>query len=159
MNVFINGEWVGEDIAQMEVTNPANGEVIDRVPKGGKKEAALAVDAAEQALEPWAALSAYERSERLEAWHQLIQENTEELAQTMTKEQGKSIKEARGEIGYANSFIKWYAEEGKRNYGDTIPATTPDKRMFVIKQPVGVVAAITPWNFPAAMITRKVAPA
>ncbi len=159
MNLYINGKWTGDKLDTFEVTNPATGEVVDTVPKGGKNEAEAAATAAHEALPGWSALSAYERSEKLEAWHRLIEEHTEELAQTMTKEQGKSIKESRGEIGYANSFIKWYAEEGKRAYGETIPPVSADKRMYVIKQPVGVVAAITPWNFPAAMITRKVAPA
>ncbi|WP_078390762.1 NAD-dependent succinate-semialdehyde dehydrogenase [Shouchella patagoniensis] len=159
MNLYINGKWIGDKLDRFEVTNPATGEVVDTVPKGGKSDAEVAVTAAQEALPGWSALSAYERSEKLEAWFRLIEEHTEELAQTMTKEQGKSINESRGEIGYANSFIKWYAEEGKRAYGETIPAASANKRMYVIKQPVGVVAAITPWNFPAAMITRKVAPA
>ncbi len=159
MKLYINGEWVGENLEQVDITNPANGEVVDQVPKGGTEEAKSAADAAAEAFKTWSKLSTYERSEKLELWHQYIEEHTEELATLMTKEQGKAIKESRGEIGYANSFIKWYAEEGKRNYGETIPASTDDKRLFAIKQPVGVVAAITPWNFPAAMITRKIAPA
>ncbi|KQL55813.1 MULTISPECIES: NAD-dependent succinate-semialdehyde dehydrogenase [Bacillaceae] len=159
MKLYVNGNWIGEELKQLDITNPANGDVVDQVPKGGEKEAALAVDAAAYAFKSWSTLSTYERCEKLELWHDHIHEQTEELAKLMTLEQGKAIKEARGEIGYANSFIKWYAEEGKRNYGETIPATTSDKRLFVIKQPVGVVAAITPWNFPAAMITRKIAPA
>lgn len=159
MNLYINGKWIGDKLDRFEVTNPATGEVVDTVPKGGGSDAEAAVTAAHEALPGWSALSAYERSKKLEAWFRLIEEHTEELAQTMTKEQGKSINESRGEIGYANSFIKWYAEEGKRAYGETIPAASANKRMYVIKQPVGVVAAITPWNFPAAMITRKVAPA
>ncbi|WP_144558660.1 NAD-dependent succinate-semialdehyde dehydrogenase [Shouchella miscanthi] len=159
MKLYVNGKWIGEELEQLDITNPANGDVVDQVPKGGEKEAALAVDAAANAFKSWSTLSTYERCEKLELWHHYIHEQTEELAELMTLEQGKAIKEARGEIGYANSFIKWYAEEGKRNYGETIPASTSDKRLFAIKQPVGVVAAITPWNFPAAMITRKIAPA
>ncbi|KKI88111.1 NAD-dependent succinate-semialdehyde dehydrogenase [Shouchella clausii] len=159
MKLFINGEWVSEGLDVFDVVNPATGEVVGSVPKGGAKEAKVSADGAYEALPAWTARSAYERSAILEAWHDLIAEQKEELARLMTMEQGKPINEARGEIAYANSFIKWYAEEGKRIYGETIPASSPDKRLFVVKQPVGVVAAITPWNFPAAMITRKVAPA
>ena len=107
----------------------------------------------------WAALSVYERADLIWKWHQLIDDNKEELARIMTEEQGKPLKEALGEMNYANGFLSWFAEEGKRVYGETIPASTTNKRLFVTKQPVGVVAVITPWNFPAAMITRKVAPA
>lgn len=159
MKFLINGEWTGDQLEQIEVINPANNEVVDTVPKGGQKEAEAVVDAAAKALQPWKSLTAEERSAKLEKWHALIGDNHEELARTMTKEQGKPLKESRGEITYANSFIKWYAEEGKRVYGETIPASAPNKRIFVSKQPVGVVAVITPWNFPAAMITRKIAPA
>ncbi|GER70131.1 NAD-dependent succinate-semialdehyde dehydrogenase [Weizmannia acidilactici] len=157
--MYINGEWTGEELPKMEVDNPAVNEVIATVPKGGKKEAELAADAAYAAFPAWAALSAYERSAYLRTWFNLIQENENELARTMTIEQGKPLKEAIGEMRYANGFIEWFAEEGKRIYGETIPASVTNKRLFVHKQPVGVVAAITPWNFPAAMITRKVAPA
>ncbi|WP_059102882.1 NAD-dependent succinate-semialdehyde dehydrogenase [Shouchella shacheensis] len=159
MNMLINGEWTGKELEQIDVINPATGDVIDTIPKGGAKEAETAATAAYEAFQSWSQLTAPERSAKLEKWFELINEHHEELAQIMTKEQGKPIKEARGEITYANSFIKWYAEEGKRVYGETIPASDPGKRLFVTKQPVGVVAAITPWNFPAAMITRKVAPA
>ncbi|MGN7311571.1 NAD-dependent succinate-semialdehyde dehydrogenase [Alkalicoccobacillus gibsonii] len=159
MNFYINGEWIGEELEKTDVYNPATGEVVDQVPKGGEREARAAVDAAHGAFPDWAAKTAYERSELLEKWYALIEEHQDELARTMTEEQGKPLKEASGEIAYSNSFIKWYAEEGKRVYGETIPASATDKRLFVIKQPVGVVAAITPWNFPAAMITRKLAPA
>ncbi|RGR83002.1 NAD-dependent succinate-semialdehyde dehydrogenase [Heyndrickxia coagulans] len=157
--MYINGEWTGEELPKMEVDNPAVNEVIATVPKGGKKEAELAADTAYAAFPAWAALSAYERSAYLRTWFNLIQENENELARTMTIEQGKPLKEAIGEMRYANGFIEWFAEEGKRIYGETIPASVTNKRLFVHKQPVGVVAAITPWNFPAAMITRKVAPA
>lgn len=141
------------------VTNPATGEVVDTVLKGGKKEAEQAVDKAYRAFQEWSKQSVYERSALLNKWCGLIEQHESELAEIMTREQGKPLKEAAGEIQYANSFIAWYAEEGKRLYGETIPATARDKRIVVSRQPVGVIAAITPWNFPAAMITRKVAPA
>lgn len=143
----------------IKVTNPATGEVVDSVLKGGKKEAEQAVDKAHQAFQEWSKQSVYERTALLNKWHGLIEQHESELAEIMTLEQGKPVKEAAGEIQYANSFIVWYAEEGKRLYGETIPATARDKRIVVTRQPVGVIAAITPWNFPAAMITRKVAPA
>ncbi|WP_421383742.1 NAD-dependent succinate-semialdehyde dehydrogenase [Bacillus salacetis] len=155
----INGEEAGSGLSSIEVTNPADGAVIATVPNGGRNEAKAAVDAAHAAFTEWARYSAYERSELLFKWHELIEKNKEDLARTMTMEQGKPLKEAAGEMSYANGFISWYAEEGKRVYGETIPATQRNKRLFVQKQPVGVVAVITPWNFPAAMITRKVAPA
>ncbi|ELK48064.1 NAD-dependent succinate-semialdehyde dehydrogenase [Halobacillus sp. ACCC02827] len=158
MNLIVNGkEWTSEKT--IEVTNPYTLEVIDHVPDAGEKEAQEAVDAAHAAFLKWKKTTAYERAEFLMRWHQLIEAHKEELAEIMTKEQGKPLKEAAGEIGYANSFLAWYAEEGKRIYGETIPASSRDKRILVQKQPVGVMAAITPWNFPAAMITRKVAPA
>lgn len=157
--MIINGEDVGGELSIIEVINPATGEKIASVPKGGGKEAELAVDAAYEAFEEWSALSVYERSELLWKWHQLIAKNEEVLATTMTMEQGKPLLEARGEINYANGFISWYAEEGKRIYGEMIPASQQNKRLFVHKQPIGVTAVITPWNFPAAMITRKVGPA
>ncbi|WP_332697341.1 NAD-dependent succinate-semialdehyde dehydrogenase [Halalkalibacter lacteus] len=157
-DLFIGGEWVTLS-EQIEVTNPSTGEVIGQVPNGGEKEAKLAVDAAYNAFPDWASKTANERSEILVKWYQLIKEEAEEIAKIMTMEQGKPLKEAIGEVGYANSFISWYAEEGKRIYGETIPASFPNKRIIVQKQPVGVIAAITPWNFPAAMITRKIAPA
>ncbi|MGG1631683.1 NAD-dependent succinate-semialdehyde dehydrogenase [Rossellomorea sp. NRS-1567] len=158
-NMIINGEQIGSDLSKRDVTNPATSEVIATIPNGGKKEAASAVDAAYGAFKDWSQYSAYERSELIRKWYDLIDENKEDLARTMTMEQGKPLKEALGEIQYANGFISWYAEEGKRVYGEQIPATQRNKRLFVHKQPVGVVAVITPWNFPAAMITRKVAPA
>jgi len=158
-NMIINGEQIGSDLSKRDVTNPATSEVIATIPNGGKKEAASAVDAAYDAFKDWSQYSAYERSELIRKWYDLIDENKEDLARTMTMEQGKPLKEALGEIQYANGFISWYAEEGKRVYGEQIPATQRNKRLFVHKQPVGVVAVITPWNFPAAMITRKVAPA
>ncbi|KGX86651.1 NAD-dependent succinate-semialdehyde dehydrogenase [Pontibacillus marinus] len=155
----INGEDIGKELPPLEVNNPATGEIIATVPHAGANEAKQAVDAASQAFKSWSQYSAYERSEVIRKWHDLINEHKEDLARTMTIEQGKPLKESRGEINYANGFISWYAEEGKRVYGEQIPATQRNKRLFVQKQPVGVVAVITPWNFPAAMITRKVAPA
>ncbi|WP_433940681.1 NAD-dependent succinate-semialdehyde dehydrogenase [Paenibacillus lautus] len=156
--IYINGKWI-ETEEQMDVYNPADGTVIGTVSKGGKKEARLAVDAAADAFPAWSRRTANERGELLRRWHELIAEHTDELARLMTTEQGKPLKEAAGEIQYANSFVAWYAEEGKRIYGETIPGSSSRQRIIVTKQPVGVVAAITPWNFPASMITRKVAPA
>ncbi|AKP48186.1 NAD-dependent succinate-semialdehyde dehydrogenase [Bacillus smithii] len=157
--MFIDGEWTGTELPTFDVINPANGEVIAAVPNGGKEEAKKAVDAAYNAFLSWSKKTAGERSALLYKWHQLIDEHKEEIGEIMTREQGKPLKEAIGEVDYANSFISWYAEEGKRIYGETIPASHENKRILVLKQPVGVVAVITPWNFPAAMITRKVAPA
>ena len=157
--MIINGEEVGHELPIIEVSNPATGQVFATVPKGNGKEAELAVDAAFAAFEKWSGLSAYERSDLIRNWYELIKDHTEDLAKTMTEEQGKPLTEARGEINYANGFMSWYAEEGKRVYGEMIPATQQNKRLFVHKQPVGVAAVITPWNFPAAMITRKVGPA
>ena len=157
--MYVDGEWTDFGLGKIDVTNPSTGEVIATVPNGGSAEAEKAADAAFRALKGWSALSVYERSELIWKWHHLINEHKEEIARVMTLEQGKPIKEAIGEMTYANGFLSWYAEEGKRIYGETIPATQRDKRLFVSKQPVGVVAAITPWNFPAAMITRKVGPA
>ncbi|WP_175987761.1 NAD-dependent succinate-semialdehyde dehydrogenase [Bacillus sp. Marseille-Q1617] len=158
-NMLINGEEIGSDLPKVDVTNPATSEVVATISKGGKSEAVSAVDAAYNAFLDWSRQSVYERSELIRKWYDLINEHKEDLARTMTMEQGKPLKEALGEIQYANGFISWYAEEGKRVYGEQIPATQRNKRLFVSKQPVGVVAVITPWNFPAAMITRKVAPA
>lgn len=158
--MYINGERVNsENNKVIEVINPANNQVIATIPNGGKVEAKKAVDAAYAAFKEWSKKTANERSQLLMNWFQLIDKNKEELGRIMTLEQGKPLKEAIGEINYANSFISWYAEEGKRIYGETIPASNANKRILVQKQPVGVIAAITPWNFPAAMITRKVAPA
>lgn len=157
--LFINGEWSDFGLDKIEVRNPATDEVVATVPKGGATEAAKAADAAYEAFTGWAALSVYERAELIWKWHRLIDDHKEELAKIMTEEQGKPLKEALGEMTYANGFLSWFAEEGKRVYGETIPASVSNKRLFVTKQPVGVVAVITPWNFPAAMITRKVAPA
>ncbi|MGJ7922291.1 NAD-dependent succinate-semialdehyde dehydrogenase [Neobacillus sp. LXY-4] len=158
--MYINGEWVGNDYEFFtEIINPATQEVLGAVPTGGVTEAEEAVTAAHQAFKTWSKKTADERYQLLMKWHQLMDENKHELAKIMTLEQGKPFAEAVGEVKYANSFVSWYAEEGKRIYGETIPASHPNKRILVRKEPVGVVAAITPWNFPAAMITRKVAPA
>jgi len=157
--MYIDGKWTGKDLEQIDVINPATNELLATVPKGGKKEAKAAVDAAYAAFPEWSKKTAEQRSDLLKKWHQLIDEEKESIGKMMTKEQGKPLKEAIGEVDYANGFVAWYAEEAKRVYGETIPASHPNKRIFVQKQPVGVVAAITPWNFPAAMITRKIAPA
>lgn len=157
---YINGEWLDADNGQtIKVTNPATGEVIGTVPKMGTAETRRAIEAADKALPAWRALTAKERSAKLRRWFELMIENQDDLARLMTTEQGKPLAEAKGEIAYAASFIEWFAEEAKRIYGDTIPGHQPDKRLIVIKQPIGVTAAITPWNFPAAMITRKAGPA
>ncbi|MBX6689196.1 NADP-dependent succinate-semialdehyde dehydrogenase [Pseudomonas sp. USTB-Z] len=157
---FINGEWLDADSGLViRVTNPATGEVIGTVPKMATAETRRAIEAADKALPAWRALTAKERSNKLRRWFELMIEHQDDLAQLMTTEQGKPLAEAKGEIAYAASFIEWFAEEAKRVYGDTIPGHQPDKRLIVIKQPIGVTAAITPWNFPAAMITRKAGPA
>ncbi|MDD1510242.1 MULTISPECIES: NADP-dependent succinate-semialdehyde dehydrogenase [unclassified Pseudomonas] len=157
---FVNGAWADADSGQtIKVTNPATGEVIGSVPKMGAAETRRAIEAADKALPAWRALTAKERSAKLRRWYELMLENQDDLARLMTIEQGKPLAEAKGEIAYAASFIEWFAEEAKRVYGDTIPGHQADKRLIVIKQPIGVTAAITPWNFPAAMITRKAGPA
>jgi len=155
---YINGEWVG-GAQTFDVINPATGEAISPVPRLGAAETRRAIEAAERALPEWAARTAKERSQILRKWFTLIMENQEELAQLMTAEQGKPLTESRGEVAYGASFTEFYAEEAKRVYGETIPTFKKDARIVVIRQPVGVVAAITPWNFPVAMITRKVSPA
>lgn len=157
--MHLNGNWVGEELETLNVVNPANNETIGTVPIGGEAEADLAIESAHQAFASWSSLTAYERAAYLQRLHDLMLENREELAQTMTLEMGKPINESRGEVSYAASFIAWFAEEGKRVYGETIPSHAKGKRLQVWKKPVGVVAAITPWNFPAAMLTRKMGPA
>jgi succinate-semialdehyde dehydrogenase / glutarate-semialdehyde dehydrogenase len=158
--MYINGQWVGDECESfINVTNPATKEVVGKIPNGGAVEAKAAVDAAHDAFKIWSKKTADERSQLLMKWFHLIDEHKVEIGTVMTIEQGKPVNEAIGEVNYANSFLSWYAEEGKRIYGETIPASHPNKRILVRKEPVGVVAAITPWNFPAAMITRKVAPA
>jgi succinate-semialdehyde dehydrogenase/glutarate-semialdehyde dehydrogenase len=154
---YIGGAWTGEPADAVD--NPATGELVGRVPHFGETEAVRAVEAAEEAFKTWSRSLAKERSRILRRWFELILENKEDLALLMTSEQGKPLTEARGEVDYAASFVEFYAEEAKRVYGETIPSHRADARIVVIKQPIGVIAAITPWNFPAAMITRKVAPA
>ena len=157
---YINGQWVGADSNQtIDVTNPATGDVLGTVPKMGADETRAAIEAANEAYPAWRAKTAKERAAILRKWFDLMMENQEDLARMMTAEQGKPLKESMGEIVYAASFIEWFAEEGKRVYGDTIPQHAPGKRIVVTKEPIGVCAAITPWNFPAAMITRKCGPA
>ena len=157
---YINGEWIEANSKDtISVNNPATLKEIGTVPKCGKEETKKAIDAANAAWPTWKSTSAKERSIILRKWFDLIISNKEELAQIMTIEQGKPINESRGEIVYGASFIEWFAEEAKRVYGDTIPDPLTDRRIVVLKQPVGVVASITPWNFPNAMITRKCAPA
>ena len=157
---LINGEWLDANNGEViDVTNPANGDKLGSVPKMGADETRAAIDAANRALPAWRALTAKERATILRNWFNLMMEHQDDLARLMTLEQGKPLAEAKGEISYAASFIEWFAEEGKRIYGDTIPGHQADKRLIVIKQPIGVTAAITPWNFPAAMITRKAGPA
>ncbi|AAZ26066.1 NAD-dependent succinate-semialdehyde dehydrogenase [Colwellia psychrerythraea] len=155
---YINGRWHSSD-SYISVTNPANGKVIAQVSNAGVVETELAVKAAKDALKMWSAKSANERATLMRNWFNLIMENQDDLGRILTLEQGKPLAEAKGEIGYGAAFIEWFAEEGKRVYGDTIPAPSGDKRIIVIKQPVGVVASVTPWNFPNAMIARKAAAA
>ena len=157
---FIKDGWHdASDAATIDVSNPFNGDVIGNVPSLTTDDVNDAVAASHEAQITWAAKTAKERAELLQKWADLIDANKEDLAIIMTAEQGKPLTESRGEVGYANSFIRWFAEEGKRVYGDVIPANQTQLRHVILKQPVGVCAAITPWNFPAAMITRKAAPA
>jgi len=153
---YVNGEWTeAENSGTVPVTNPADREVVGSVPDCGAAETRSALQAAEAALPGWRALPARERGAKLRTWFDLMVANQDDLALIMTTEQGKPLPESRGEIAYAASFIEWFAEEGRRAYGDVIPQHQADKRIVVIKQPIGVCVAITPWNFPAAMITRK----
>jgi len=157
---YINGKWVGSDAkSRFDIKNAYTNEVISTLPDMGKKETDEAINAANEAWPDWRSRTAKERAIILKKWFDLIMENQEDLAILMTAEQGKPLAEARGEVGYGASFIEWFAEEGKRTYGDIIPTPSNDRRILVIKQPIGVVASITPWNFPIAMITRKCAPA
>ncbi len=158
--VYINGEWSKSDSGKtIQVTNPFNNSKLGTVPLCGTPETRRAIKAAAKAWDDWKNRTAKERADLLREWARLIDENKHDLAIIMTKEQGKPLTEATGEIDYANGFIKWFAEEARRIYGDVIPSNSKGQHLIVIKQPVGVVAAITPWNFPAAMITRKIAPA
>jgi succinate-semialdehyde dehydrogenase/glutarate-semialdehyde dehydrogenase len=158
--VKIGQNWnAADDGATFSVINPANGETLGEVPLCGAAETRRAIDAANAAWPAWRALTARQRGQLLRAWFELIVANAEDLAQLITAECGKPLTEARGEVAYGASFVEWFAEEGKRTYGESIPSTAANTRLLVVKQPVGVCAAITPWNFPLAMITRKVAPA
>jgi len=157
---FIAGQWVAaDDGSTLPVTNPADGSTLGSVPNMGAAETRRAIEAANAAWAGWRAKTAKERAMVLRRWFELMIAHQDDLAVLMTLEQGKPLAESKGEIVYAASFIEWFAEEGKRIYGDTIPSPWADKRIVVIKEPVGVCAAITPWNFPSAMITRKVGPA
>jgi succinate-semialdehyde dehydrogenase/glutarate-semialdehyde dehydrogenase len=157
---YIDGKWVDADAGgSFAVTDPATGEKIVEVTDMGAAETRRAIDAAQRALPAWRAKPAKERAAVLRKWYDLILAHADDLALLMTTEQGKPLAEARGEVIYGASFVEWFAEEGRRAYGDVIPTIAPDRRLLAIKQPIGVCAAITPWNFPIAMITRKVAPA
>jgi succinate-semialdehyde dehydrogenase/glutarate-semialdehyde dehydrogenase len=157
---YIGGRWCDADSgATVEVNNPATGEILGTVPMMGEAETRRAIEAAKDAFVDWGRRPAKERSVLLRKWHDLIMSNVEDLGALMTAEQGKPLTEAKGEVAYAASFIEWFGEEAKRVYGDTIPSPWNDRRLVVIKQPIGVCAAITPWNFPAAMIARKAGPA
>ena len=157
---YINGQWCSaESSARLAIKNPATGDVIAEVAKVGAEETRRAIEAAETAMTAWRAVPAKQRASILRNWFNLVMENQEDLARIMTVEQGKTLAESRGEVAYGASYIEWFAEQAKRIDGDVIPAPGPDKRIVCIKQPVGVCAAITPWNFPNAMITRKAAPA
>ncbi len=157
---YIDGRWVDADSKRtLDVANPASGEKLGTIPNAGTAEARRAIEAAARAFPAWAARTAKDRGNILRRWSDLMLANQEDLATLMTAEQGKPFTESKGEIAYAASFLEWFGEEGKRLYGDVIPGHQPDKRLLVLRQPVGVVAAITPWNFPSAMITRKAGPA
>ncbi|SFC58186.1 succinate-semialdehyde dehydrogenase / glutarate-semialdehyde dehydrogenase [Polaromonas sp. OV174] len=157
---YIDGQWVDADNgATLEVRNPATGALIGTIPNAGAAQTKTAIAAAERAFAPWKERTAEERARILRRWFELMMQHQDDLALLMTSEQGKPLAEARGEIAYAASYIEWFAEEARRIYGEVIPSPWPDKRIIVTREPVGVCAAITPWNFPAAMITRKVAPA
>ncbi|MBU3069471.1 NAD-dependent succinate-semialdehyde dehydrogenase [Aestuariicella sp. G3-2] len=156
---YINGQWLTESEGTVPVYNPADGELVASITNHGAAETRMAIDAAEAAMPAWAAKPAKERANILRKWFNLLMENQQDLAKILTAEQGKTLAEAAGEVAYGANYIEWFAEEAKRINGDIIPAPSGDKRIMVIKQPVGVVASITPWNFPNAMITRKAAPA
>src|SRR2546428_2812677 len=157
---YIDGAWI-EPSAQgaIDVDNPATGETIGTVPRLGRAETRQAIEAAERAFPAWRKKTAKERAAIMRRWFDLMMANQEDLARLMTTEQGKPLTESKGEVAYAASFLEWFGEEAKRIYGDTIPSHQPDKRLVVTKEPIGVVACITPWNFPLAMITRKAGPA
>ncbi len=157
---FVDGKWIdAESGGSFDVLNPVDGSRVGSVPDAGVNETRAAIEAAQRALPGWRALTAKKRAALMKAWHALLLENAEDLATIMTLEMGKPIGESRGEVRFGATFVEWYAEEGKRAYGEVVPSHDAGKRLLVLKQPVGVVAAITPWNFPLAMITRKVSPA
>jgi succinate-semialdehyde dehydrogenase / glutarate-semialdehyde dehydrogenase len=157
---YVDGQWIQANSDQtIRVDNPATGEIIGTVPRLGATETRQAIDAANRAFPAWSKKTAKERAVILRRWFDLMMQNQEDLARLMTLEQGKPLAESKGEVAYAAAFLEWFGEEAKRIYGDTIPQHQPDKRIVVIKQPIGVVACITPWNFPLAMITRKAGPA
>jgi len=159
-NAFINAEWVAADSgSRFDVLDPATGEKLTDVPNMGADEARRAIEAAQAAWPAWRGLSARQRSRLLRRWHDLILEHVEDLASILTAEQGKTLRESRGEVAYGAAYVEWFAEEAKRIEGDVLSSDSPNKRVLVLKQPIGVVAAITPWNYPSSMITRKVAPA
>ena len=157
---YVGGQWISAASgATIPVDDPATGEVIGSVPKAGRTETRSAIDHAAAALPEWRARTGKERAAVLRRWFDLVMANLEDLARLMTLEQGKPLVESRSEVAYGAAFLEWFGEEAKRTYGDTIPSHARDKRIIVIKQPIGVVGSITPWNFPIAMITRKVGPA
>lgn len=159
-HAFIDGQWINADSNEtLPVTNPANNQLLASVAKCGQSETRRMIDAAHRAQKLWATTTAKERARLLRNWYELIINNQEDLAQIITAEQGKPLSESRAEITYGSNYVEWFSEEAKRIYGDLIPAPTANKRLMVLKQPVGVVACITPWNFPNAMLTRKIAPA
>ena len=159
-DAYIDGQWVKSDSGKtFAVTNPATGQALAEIAQCGSGETRRMIEAATVAQKAWAKTTAKQRTALLRRWYELIMQNQEDLAQILTAEQGKPLAESRGEIAYGANYIEWFGEEAKRAYGDTIPQPSNDKRVMVIKQPVGVVACITPWNFPNAMLTRKIAPA
>jgi len=156
---YINGRWVAAKSGrEFDVLNPANGEKIASVANMGREDTLEAVAAAHAAFDGWKSKTSKERSIRVRAWYELILQHADALAMLMTSEQGKPLAEAKGEVIYGASFVEWFAEEVKRSYGDVIPSPAPGRKLLVFKEPIGVAAAITPWNFPLAMITRKCAP-
>ena len=160
VSLYVNGEWVkANDKSQFEVYNPSTKELVAKVPRAGADETRVAIEGAAEAFKTWSKFTAEKRASYMLRLRDLMLEHTEELARIMSMEMGKAYTEAKGEVTYAAGFLTWYAEEGRRIYGETIPASAENKRLFVIKQPIGVVAAITPWNFPLAMMTRKLGPA
>ena len=157
---LIDGAWVDADSgATIDVVNPANGKVLGNVPKSGRAETARAIEAAQRAFEGFRKTTALERSKMLRKLHDALMDNQAALAELLTLEQGKSLAEAKGEIGASAAYVLWFAEEARRTYGDVVPSPWADRRVLVTKEPVGVIAAITPWNFPSSMLARKIGPA